>query len=310
MKSIKNLLAASVLATAMVTLAHADDSAPSAAVTPLIPIELTYIPGSNTQKVAGITDIPANIRPVISAKKREKGGYLIEGTGSYKAGAPCFAYEYKINIKNKTYTLTPLALELDDSYLKLQGINTGTNLQSVKSTSPKYRDIAAEPGTTGSCGQQVSKKTNNGVTDTNTVISAISPGSWWGKVTMRTRDIPNWTITKTTDYLEWTSFSNGTVRWDYWQVTWYAVNPSPINTHWYVSQQNHYGPTYGSGNTTVNKGVYGAYYNYDWGFDHLSTNAYQSASITGRNDSTFNYFWTHNDSGEDASLIWGVVTLN
>jgi len=310
MKSIKNLLAASVLAIAMVIPVHANDSAPSAAITPLIPIELTYVPSSNTEKVTGITDIPANIRPVISAKKREKGGYVIEGTGSYKADAPCFAYEYKINLKNKTYTLTPLALNLDDGYLKLQGINTGTNPRSVKSTPPEYRDIAAESGTTDSCDQQASERTNKGAADTSTVISAISPGRWSGRVTIRTRDIPNWTLTKTTDYLEWTIFSNGTVRWDSWRVSWYAVNPSPINTHWYISQQNHYGPTYGGGNTTVNKGVYGAYYNYDWGFDYLSTNASQSASITGRNDAMFNYSWTHNDSGESSSLIWGVVGIN
>ena len=272
------------------------------------PIKLTFVPNSDARNGNEDTDIPQSLRPTITARKKIKGGYLIEGTGSYQAGAPCYNYEYKIDLKRFTYTLSPVAQELDDRYLKPQGVNLGTNPESDGALDAAYRDVSAEPAPGRTCNQQKSATVPNN--KAGATLAAITPGYWWARVAVRTRDLPDWTITKTTDYLEWTSYSNGTVAWNYWQVNWYGVNPSPLNTHWYILQQNHYGPTYGSGNTSVYKGVYGAYYNYDWGFSNWATYAYQNAGVTGLNNATFNYSWSHNDSGEDSGFIWGVVTLN
>jgi len=93
-------------------------------------------------------------------------------------------------------------------------------------------------------------------------------------------------------------------------VRWYAVNPSPINTHWYISYNTHWGPYFGSGSTNVSKDVYGVYYNYDWGWDDESTHVSQHVKIQGNNNATYTYFWNHSDWGEDSWAIWGVITLN
>ena len=106
---------------------------------------------------------------------------------------------------------------------------------------------------------------NNASDKSMNMARSVSPGVYDATVSLRTRDLPNWTITKTTDRLKWIVYSGGSVDWLYWYVRWYAVNPSPIDTHWYITYNTHWGPYFGSGSTNVSKDVYGVYHNYDWG---------------------------------------------
>lgn len=246
--------------------------------------------------------IPSKFLPKLIGKKWSTGEYTIEGEGVYEHGRPCFSIEYQVDLKNRTYTLNPIASHyLDDSYLKLQSMDSKTNPDALKAG--LNANIAAKEE--HACELPTDTEANNAI-----LPQSVASGTYDVTVALRTRDIPNWTITKTSDRLRWYVYNNGTVYWLYWNVSWYAVNPSPISTHWYISQQNHWGPTYGSGNLNVTKSVYGSYYNYDWGWDHLSTNVAQYVSIQGNNNATYTYSWSHSDSGEDSLFIWGVLTFN
>ncbi|MCF6210078.1 MAG: hypothetical protein L3J88_06110 [Gammaproteobacteria bacterium] len=220
----------------------------------------------------------------------------------YEHGKPCFSIEYKVDIDNRSYTLNPVANHnLDDSYLMLQAMDSKINPNALK----EGLDANAGHNSDRACELPSNTPENSLV-----IPFAISPGAYDVTVSLRTRDFPNWTITKTSDRLRWYVYGNGTVYWLHWSVDWYAVNPSPINTHWYISQQDHWGPTYGAGSQNVTKSVYGSYYNYDWGWDHLSTTVSQYVSVRGNNNATVTYSWSHTDAGEDSTFIWGVISLN
>ncbi len=252
--------------------------------------------------------LPKKIMPKLTGKKWSDGSWSIEGKGEYASGQPCFSIEYIVDKTNKTYTINPIAYHgLDDSYLELQASDSGVNPDVLRSD-PNI--VASTPSTSNIRCEIPTDAAVPAAASVGEIQPLYVPGAYVGYATVRTRDIPNWTITRTSDRVGWFVLSNGLVDWFSWRVEWHAVNPSPINTHWYINQQDHSGPTFNWTRTTVLKYVYGAYYNYDWLFTDLITTANQSVTIIGKNDGFYDYFWTHYDAGESSSLIWGVLTLN
>lgn len=147
---------------------------------------------------------------------------------------------------------------------------------------------------------------------TPTAIAAVSPGKWWGSVTVFTRDPPQLILTQTYTKLAWTVFYSGTVDWNYWDDSCWAANPSPPpgNIHWFISSCRYGGVWYMANYTQVCHDHSGGYYNYDFADPRLRTDVSQWAQICGKNDGYFNYWWNHTDSGEYSSLIYGFVVLN
>lgn len=265
--------------------------------------DLTYNPQISSRGLATAgANIPNKFMPKLTGKKWSDGSWTIDGKGEYESGRPCFSIEYTVDKTSKTYSINPIANHgLDDSYLELQASDSSVNPDALNATP----SAAVASNNSSRC-----EIPTDAVVPSTLQLQAITPGNYVGYASVRTRDVPDWTITKTSDKLEWAAYSNGTVGWLTWAVNWYAVNPSPISTHWYLSQQNHFGPTFSLGGNTVTKSVDGSYYNYDWLFTSLITTATQNVSITGRNDGLYDYSWSHNDAGESSSLIWGVLTLN
>jgi hypothetical protein len=296
-----------VIGSAAATAAGSGENSSDIPKTVIESFDLAYNPKSSSRGLAtAIAKIPNKHIPKLTGKKWSDGSWTIEGKGEYESGRPCFSIEYQVDKKTKTYSITPIANHgLDDSYLELQASNSRVNPEALSSEP----SVAAASNNSSRCEvptDAVAPATAAGAT----FQAQFVPGNYKGYATVRTRDVPNWTITATMGKLAWGVNYNGSVSWQMFGANWYAVNPSPINTHWYISQQNYSGPTYALGQTSVSANVYGAYYNYDWLFSSLITTANQSVTITGKNNGFYDYWWTHNDAGESSSLIWGVLTLN
>jgi len=98
-------------------------------------IELTYV-STDTKYGQSSPEINGRFLPKLTAKKWSNGKYSIEGEGVYEYGSPCFSYEYNVDLKSKTYTLKPVAsYDIDDSYLKLQAMESKINPKALKSAS-------------------------------------------------------------------------------------------------------------------------------------------------------------------------------
>jgi hypothetical protein len=54
----------------------------------------------------------------------------------------------------------------------------------------------------------------------------------------------------------------------------------------------------------------GRYYNWDFWSNTQITEVAQTAQLCGRQDAYYDYWWSHNDAGEAAYLIFGSVFLN
>ena len=90
---------------------------------------LTYSP-----KPSPFKSIPDKLVPRLTGKKWSNGKYTVEGKGVYKSGGSCLSYEYKVDLKTRTYTAAPIeSYDLDDSYLKLQAMDSNVNRKALKS---------------------------------------------------------------------------------------------------------------------------------------------------------------------------------
>ena len=224
----------------------------------------------------------------MKAKLFSDGTATISGSGEYQAGGPTFGIRYEVDLKRKAYKATAI----DPNVLKAE---------KIEIPQAKNEDINTDP--------EVMKlpKTNK---DSRGVFTGawISPGYWWARVRVRTFD-PIWIkLTETTNRLDWYTYSSGSVVSTSSYHYWWAANPSSLGTNWYVSSRQYSGP-YSQAFGTIYHSVSGSYYNYNFGLPNYGTFASQSASITGRNNATYSYSWSHTDSGEGSLLIYGSVIL-
>lgn len=216
------------------------------------------------------------------------GSASVSGKGAYDAEAPTRAYEYKVDIKQRTYTVR----ELDSTVIQLEPAVEPQEKIERKNLDP---DVLALRG---------KSQRPDGIS------AQISTGYYTARVQVRTYDPIFIKLTETSNTLDWYTYSNGTVDWVSYSLSWWAANPSPLDTHWYISSTSHDGPYPLAANTQVYHNMSGSYYNYDFVFDDLGTFVTQTAGITGNNNATFYYNWSHNDSGEGSLLITGWVILN
>lgn len=194
----------------------------------------------------------------------------IEATGEPMPDMPEFAYDISIDISNNTYTTTLVDMS-EVNILPSEEGEPEKNLGNIKN-------------------QQYSL-----------VPLAISPGTYQATIRVQTLDPVYIVLAQTTNYLKWTVSSNGSVQWNAYTDGCLGYT-TPI-THWYVSACSSSAPYY-SGGVAYNAAS-GTYYNWDWGNPNLSTNAYHSITVGGKNDGHCTYSWSHSDWGEDANLTWG-----
>ncbi len=266
-------------------------------------VELTYVK-NNSSSLLAISD--NQLLPTMTATKWSNGKYSLEGQGTYNINSPCLSYIYNADLNNKTYTLAPVFNNApDDSSLKLKAMDSGINATQRQYLEEKGVSIETLANQKNNCLAQRSAQKSKKVIAPN----AVQPGEYAATVELRTRDIFNTTITKTTNILEWLVTEEGTVDWLYWFVEWYAADPH-MNRHWYVNYKDHLGPYFNTKTTKVTKKVLGFYYNDDWGNKEKETHIYQSVKIKGRNNASYNYYWSHIDWGENDLAIWGSITLN
>ncbi|WDE11008.1 hypothetical protein [Thalassomonas haliotis] len=224
--------------------------------------------------------------PNFHAKVYSDGSITLSGEGEYGVGKPTMVMQYEVDIKNKSYSTTVVdPSTLDEETFTHQEVTNRINLE------PKALKLMANREQEG-------------------IFPSVNTGYWQGRVRVRTYDIPRITLTETSNQLQWYVFSDGTVCWTSYSLAWYAVNPSPLDTHWFIEDAAHYGPYPLAANTQSYHRMTGDYYNFDWGLDSWKTSVHQTASITARNDAMFNYSWGHTDSGEDSAFIYGSVILN
>jgi hypothetical protein len=140
------------------------------------------------------------------------------------------------------------------------------------------------------------------------IVPLVSPGHYYGRVRVVTRDPAFITLTETSTSLTWYVYSSGSVAWTNYSDGCWAANPSALGTHWYTSYCGYGSPWYASAYYACNANS-GRYYNWDFGSNTQITEVAQTAKICGRNDAYYDYWWSHNDAGEASYLIFGSVFL-
>lgn len=118
-----------------------------------------------------------------------------------------------------------------------------------------------------------------------------------------TEDPAQVNLAETTNELNWTVYSNGTVEWYRWVYGCWSANPSSLGTYWYVDYCRHVAPWYNPERTLVYHDAEGRYYNYDFGNDAEATYAWHWIRIQGQNDGCFTYSWSYSHTGEWSALL-------
>lgn len=216
------------------------------------------------------------VLPKLEAIFLSDGSVTLRGKGTARAGAPPSGFDFTVDLAQETYTTHRLKPEEIEDHTPLQessGINRITE--------------GEVPGH---------------------VQTKISPGTWQGKVRVQTKDPAFIVLTETTVQVTWKVVASGTVTWLSYSDGCWAANPSALGTHWYNSSCS-LGAAYYNSNRACNSNT-GSYYNYDFLDASQGTFATDSDWLCGRNDATFDYNWSHNDSGEASLLIYGSVVLN
>jgi hypothetical protein len=206
------------------------------------------------------------------------GSVTVRGEGQFRASSPTVGFDFEVDLVQGTYKT---------SRLNEAEIEERLPHQYRMERNPRLRPELEGP------------RTN----------LKVSPGGWWGRVRVQTKDPAFIVLTETSTELAWTTFFDGTVDWDWWSDGCWAANPSSLGTHWFVSSCWS-GPVWFTSASRVCHDHGGSYFNDDFMLDSLRTNASQYAIICGRNDALFDYNWSHNDSGEASLLIFGTVVLN
>ncbi|HJX28650.1 MAG TPA: hypothetical protein VJ885_12105 [Thermoanaerobaculia bacterium] len=200
------------------------------------------------------------------------GSVTVTGKGTVRAEAPPQGFDFEVDLARGTYTTR----RLDQHEIE-------------------ERDRLRE-----------STRENQGGEPLEPAIKAITPGTWFGRVRVQTKDPVFVVLTETMSSLTWTTSSTGTVTGSSPSTdSCWAANPSSLDTHWFTSSCA-YGGLYASSGRVCNDNT-GSYYNYDFGDDADITTVSQYVYLCGRNDAMYDYSFTHNDGGEAALLIYGSV---
>jgi len=219
----------------------------------------------------------------LTAQVWSDGNIVVSGKGEYPVSAPTYVVKYQVNLKDKTYT----AKNIDPSVLKLEEKTQPQESINRVNSNPKVLNLSNP------------KK-----------IQSTSTGYYTARVMVRAYDPVNIKLTETSNRLNWYVYSNGTVDWTSYQLNWWSANPTSLGTHWYISSTSHSGPYPVANSTQVYHNMTGNYYNYDFVFPNWITTVKQFAAITGNNNATFGYSWSHSDDGEGNWLITGWLVLN
>lgn len=217
--------------------------------------------------------------PNFRAVFHSDGSVTVQGAGIARVGAPTSGFAYSVDPVQGTYTTRLLGadeLEEREPLLTFSGENR--------------RPVSAGEGSPAP-------------------LTKVSPGTWWGRVRVQTKDPALIVLTETKAELTWTVAANGNVAWKAYSDGCWAANPSALGTHWSVTACANAGTWSPSATRTCNDHS-GSYRNFDFLDTTQATNVSQSAWLCGRNDAMFDYNWSHTDSGEAAFLIGGSVVIN
>lgn len=212
------------------------------------------------------------IVPEFKAVFLSDGSVTVTGKGRARADAPPQGFDFEIDLARGTYATRRLDQQEIEERDRLQGL----------------------------------PREEQGERPLEPVIKAITPGTWFGRVRVQTKDPVFVVLTETLSSLTWTVSSSGTVTGVSPSTdSCWAANPSSLGTHWFTSSCA-YGGLYVSSGRVCNDNT-GGYYNYDFGDDDDITTVSQYVYLCGRNDAFYDYNFTHNDGGEGALLIYGSV---
>jgi len=240
--------------------------------------------GLHIERVSELRPLPETeiLIPNFKAAVLSNGSIMLSGSGRERAGDPTTAIEFEADLVNETYRTRRVdAKEIEKVFAPAQ------SLQDENSSS------AAVQG--------------NGQAEIPAKI--VRPGGWSGRVRVQTRDPIFLVLTETSSKLEWTTYTNGTVKWNRRTDSCSAANPSALGTHWFTKSCQP-GTVWYTSSSRVCHEHRGSYYNYDFLVASKRTDASQYIMICGRNDGFFDYRWTHTDSGEGSFLIFGWLILN
>lgn len=204
------------------------------------------------------------------------GSVSIRAKGTADANAEPQGYDFEVDLVNGTYTTRRL------------------DRQEIAE-----RDLLQ---------QELLKDQLSGEEPLESTTKAITPGTWFARARVQTKDPVNVLLAETMTSLTWTVSSTGTVTGvsPSTDRCW-AANPSSLGTHWSVSSCS-YGALYVSAGRVCNDNT-GNYINYDFGLPAYSTTASHYVYVCGRNDATYNYDYTANHGGEFYFLLTGTLIL-
>lgn len=187
--------------------------------------------------------------------------------GYKEFGSDVIAYNLKVDKENKTYKAKKIkGKELEEDLNKL--------------------------------GVDSSEKSKNNEETTLTT----STSTYMGRVAVLTEDPPDWELARTKHGLYWTS-DGTTVSYYNRELDCWAANPSPIDTHWYVSSCKYTDLKTIDGGRTIVSSASSSYYNYDFMDDSLRTDVTHEISIHGYKSGSFDYYWDFTESGESSSFL-------
>ncbi len=133
-------------------------------------------------------------------------------------------------------------------------------------------------------------------------------GGYW-TVSIKTLDPLLYELTNTTANASWSAYEDsGGCQWSApLSGTCWGANPSPLNTHWFISSCQKF-PS--SSYLNLDLTVVGNYYNWDFGNPSQATYVTQTARISLATGIGVSIDWSHYESGEYSSLAFGWFSQN
>lgn len=216
------------------------------------------------------------IIPDFKAFLLSDGSVTVRGRGTAVAGAEPEGFDYKVDFANGTYTTRRL------------------DRQEIEERDRLEKTFAKEES-----GDETPDSMHG---------NAITPGTYFARARVQTKDPVNILLAETMTSLTWRVASTGAVTGISPSTdSCWAANPSSLGTHWFVASCS-YGPLYTSAGRICNDNT-GNYINYDFVLPNYSTTAAHYVYVCGRNDATYNYDFTANHGGEGWFLLSGTVVL-
>jgi len=151
-------------------------------------------------------------------------------------------------------------------------------------------------------------------TSTSDSASTIQPMSATelrsAAVTINSIDPAYWSLARTTQYLNWNVWSDGTVGFSSRSLNTWDGQPTQGGTYWYLNWISFQGdPWYTSNYTMVGSDLSSQHYNYDFGLPNLVTYANHNISIYGLSTG-YDFNATYSHSGEFSSLLSAQIWYN